>query len=105
MRYGAVTTPTPNERDTPQVTEHTPSIRASHVNQGTAFTSQAGSTGRKRGAVLRRKRSTNPCFLLAESRDPDASQIMREDQDVEEEISRGPAEPVNADETPEFGIY
>ena len=53
MRYGAVTTPTPNERDTPQVKDHTPSIRASHVNQGTAFTSQAGGSGRKRGPVLR----------------------------------------------------
>jgi hypothetical protein len=35
------------------VKEHTPTIRASHVNQGTAFASQGASGKRKRGPVLR----------------------------------------------------
>ncbi len=33
--------------------EHTPSIRASHVNQGTAYASEVGSALRKSGPVLR----------------------------------------------------
>ncbi len=33
--------------------EHTTSVRASHVNEGTAFASQSGSAQSKRGPVLR----------------------------------------------------
>jgi len=53
VRYGAVTTPNTERRGAPQVKEHTSSIRASHVNDGTSFVGRASGGRGKNGPVLR----------------------------------------------------